>query len=400
MNNQAYALLTKNYTTNQGLCEEYQSSVQFFDTSSQPSAQFFDISSQPSVHLFDRSSQSFDKKTWQSFRRHQKPSEPQSKDGLIVDEATFWADYYEDMDFRYEWNNGILEEKPMAVISGILYTDWLISLLKEYLKAKNYEYLIVADIGFKLNLPGKSVIRRPDHAILLGEKATNCDTNASTYQGVYDICIETLSHSKQKYIDRDTIDKKREYSQGKVKEYYIIDYKKDQTLFYSLNTNGGYSLVKPQNGIIRSTVLPGFQFRESDIYARPDPVNLINDPIYQSFVAIDLQKERKAREQERKAREAALKMAEQERKAREQERKAREAALKMAEQERKAREQERKAKDTALKMAEQERKGKEVALQQAQDALQQAQDALQQAENERIAKEKLQQLLIDRGIKL
>ncbi|ETR66179.1 MAG: hypothetical protein OMM_05769 [Candidatus Magnetoglobus multicellularis str. Araruama] len=372
MNNQAYALLTKNYPTNQGLCEEYQSSVQFFDTSSQPSAQFFDISSQPSVHLFDRSSQSFDKKNWQSLKRHQKPSEPQSKDGLIVDEATFWADYYEDMDFRYEWNNGILEEKPMAVISGILYTDWLISLLKEYLKAKNYEYLIVADIGFKLKLPGKSVIRRPDHAILLGEKATNCDTNASTYQGVYDICIETLSHSKQKYIDRDTIDKKREYSQGKVKEYYIIDYKKDQTLFYSLNTNGGYSLVKPKNGIIRSTVLPGFQFRERDIYARPDPVNLINDPIYQSFVAIDLQKERKAREQERKAKDAALKIAEQE----------------------------RKAKDAALKIAEQERKGKEVALQQAQDALQQAQDALQQAENERIAKEKLQQLLIDRGIKL
>ncbi|ETR74661.1 MAG: hypothetical protein OMM_06226 [Candidatus Magnetoglobus multicellularis str. Araruama] len=139
MNNQAYALLTKNYTTNQGLCEEYQSSVHFFDTSSQ----FFDISSQPSVHLFDRSSQSFDKKTWQSLKRHQKPSEPQSKDGLIVDEATFWADYYEDMDFRYEWNNGILEEKPMAVISGILYTDWLISLLKEYFKGeKTIEYLI------------------------------------------------------------------------------------------------------------------------------------------------------------------------------------------------------------------------------------------------------------------
>jgi hypothetical protein len=61
---------------------------------------------------------------------------------------------------------------------------------------------------------------------------------------------------------------------------------------------------------------------------------------------------------------------------------------------------ERKARESALKIAEQERKGKEVALQQAQDALQQAQDALKQAENERIAKEKLQQLLKDRSIKL
>ncbi|ETR73825.1 MAG: hypothetical protein OMM_00674 [Candidatus Magnetoglobus multicellularis str. Araruama] len=129
-------------------------------------------------------------------------------ENIFVDEATFWADYYEDPDFRYEWNNGKLEESPMAAISGILCTDWFISLLKEYLKANNYDHIILADIGFTLNLTHKKVIRRPDHAILLGQKALNCDISKSSYNGIYDICIETLSRSKQAYIDRDTKVKK------------------------------------------------------------------------------------------------------------------------------------------------------------------------------------------------
>ena len=287
----------------------------------------------------------------------------QFKKDIIVDETTFWAEYYEDPDIRYEWNDGKLEEKPMAVIYSILCTEWFISLVKEFLKANNYQHIILADIGFKLNLPNKTVIRRPDHAILLGTKALNCDIHASSYDGIYDICIETLSRSKEEYIDRDIKVKKREYSQGKVKEYYIIDDQKQQTKFYRLNKRGDYSIIKPHNGIIRSTVLPGFQFREKDIYEQPDILSLISDPVYQSFVATKLQ-------QEIKAKETALKIAEQERQAKEQERQ--------------AMEQERLAKDDALKRVEKERKAKI--------------DALQKAKKERIAKEKLEQLLKDKGI--
>ncbi len=39
---------------------------------------------------------------------------PRSADGLRVSEAEYWQTYYHDPDFTYEWNNGILEEKPMA----------------------------------------------------------------------------------------------------------------------------------------------------------------------------------------------------------------------------------------------------------------------------------------------
>ena len=301
----------------------------------------------------------------------------QLNNNLIVDEATFWADYYEDPDIRYEWNDGQLEEKPMPVINSILCTDWFISLIKEYFKTNNYPHIILADIGFKLNLSNKTVIRRPDHAILLGRKALNCNVHASSYDGIYDICIETLSRSKQEYIDRDTKVKKKEYSQGKVKEYYIIDDKKQETNFFRLDKKGGYRIIKPHNGIIRSTVLPGFQFREKDIYEQPDILSLISNPVYQSFVAKKLQ-------QEINAKESAIKNAEQERRAKELERQ--------------AKEQERQAKDDALQNAEQERKAKVAALQKAEQERKAKLNALQKAEQERIAKEKLEQLLKDKGI--
>jgi len=280
---------------------------------------------------------------------HYDPS--RSKDGLRVDEITFWTAYYEDPDFRYEWNNGVLEEKPMASINECLCSTWFIMIITEFLKAKHINHIIVNDIGFKLNLPGNSVIRRPDHALILGNNVYKCDRDSRSYKGIYDICIESLSHSTQQFIDRDTVQKKREYCQGRVKEYYIIDQKEKYTAFYRLNRNGNYSKLNPKDNIIRSTVLKGFQFRIKDIYEQPDLKTLINDPVYQSFVALDLQQERKAKEEERKAKE-----------------------------------NERKAKEEALMLVDQERKAKEEALAIAEQAL--------------MAKKKLEQKLKDKGIEI
>ena len=110
----------------------------------------------------------------------------------------------------------------MAVISSILCTDWFISLIKEYLSANNNKHIILSDVGFKLNLPNKTVIRRPDHAILLGRKSLRCDIHAASYDGIYDICIETLSRSKKEYIDRDTKVKKMNAVKAKLKSTILL----------------------------------------------------------------------------------------------------------------------------------------------------------------------------------
>ncbi|MDM8560902.1 Uma2 family endonuclease [Candidatus Parabeggiatoa sp. HSG14] len=99
------------------------------------------------------------------------------------------------------------------------------------------------------------------------------------------MCIEAISESSAKEVIRDTVIKKAEYAQAGVKEYIILDDNDNHTAFYRLNASGVYVPIKPVNeNIIQSTVLPGFQFRINDLYNRPLPKAMIDDPIYQGFV--------------------------------------------------------------------------------------------------------------------
>ncbi len=44
-----------------------------------------------------------------------------------------------------------------------------------------------------------------------------------TYQGIFDLCIESLSDSTRSEIERDVVAKKNEYEAIGVQEYYILD---------------------------------------------------------------------------------------------------------------------------------------------------------------------------------
>ncbi|KPA15826.1 protein containing DUF820 [Candidatus Magnetomorum sp. HK-1] len=236
-----------------------------------------------------------------------KTKSPQSKDGLKVDEATYWNIYYEDDNFNYEWNNGLLEEKEMSNFLSELCAKWFREIIDQYLKVFPVARLITFDIGFSINLPNKKAIRKPDHTLILKSNPIQPDNLECSYKGIFDVCIEFLSDTQKKYITRDTVDKKREYRGAKVKEYYIIDSNKKHTVFYRLNQKGNYVKIKPDNGIIRSSILPGFQFRVEDLYHQPDLKELIKDEIYKEYILIDYQKQFQQAEQERKAKDDALK---------------------------------------------------------------------------------------------
>ncbi|KPA10297.1 protein containing DUF820 [Candidatus Magnetomorum sp. HK-1] len=258
-----------------------------------------------------------------------------SKDGLYVDESTYWEVYYEDDDFHYEWNNGILEEKEMPTFFSELNAKWLGMIIDQFLRVNPIAQLIRFDIGFTLNLTKKKTIRKPDFTLILNSNPVQPDIWDRSYKGTYDLCIEFLSDSQKKYVQRDTVEKKREYKGAKVKEYYIIDADKKHTAFYRLNQKGNYVKIKPEKGVIRSAILPGFQFRIDDIYLLPDLDELINDEVYKSYILVDFQnqclkteKERKAKEKERKAKNRALKKLDQMQKTIEKEKKEKIDAIK------------------------------------------------------------------------
>ncbi len=218
-----------------------------------------------------------------------------SADGLRVSEEVYWEKYYHDLDFRYEWNNGILEEKPMADYLSFEMYSWFFSLLKEYVNAHSIASMIGLEIGFRLALKHKTSIRRPDLAVFLHSNPIDIRDDECTYRGIFDLCIEFLSDSKPQDVTRDTVVKKAEYCRAGVTEYFILDRKGQETAFYRLNTKGRYIPIPYPNGILRSKVLPGFQFRLQDLYDHPDLRERLADSVYNSSILLDYQAEHQER---------------------------------------------------------------------------------------------------------
>ncbi len=247
------------------------------------------------------------------------------KDGLFVSEEEYWEKYYIYPDHNYEWNNGYLEEKPVTDYEGFLAYDWFIALLRSYLETNPVAKTMGLEMGFRLALPHKTTIRKPDLAVILHNNKVPLKRDDCTFKGVCDIAIESLSHKDKKAEERDTVTKKEEYKLIGVREYYILDARQKKTAFYKRNQHGHYEHIRPiQDDIIRSEVLSGFQFRISDLYKQPSLLSLTEYPIYQKFIMPYYQQERILRKE-------AVKLAEHERRRAEKERKLREQATERAE---------------------------------------------------------------------
>jgi Uma2 family endonuclease len=261
--------------------------------------------------------------------------EPRSEAGRYVSEELYWAEYYENPDFHYEWNNGRLEEKPVGDYAQYRLYFWFVNLLHDFLHVFPIARMIGLEMGFRMALPRKTVIRKPDLGVVLNSNLIALGDKDRSYHGVFDLCIESVSTSSKKETRRDTVVKKNEYAAGGVAEYYILDEAGGETVFYQLS-GGVYVPILPQDEVIRSPILPGFQFRLADLYRLPEPPEMIEDPIYQQFVSPFLRAERTRAEQESQRAEQESQRAEQEsqraeqaeaRLQREQQRAARYAAL-------------------------------------------------------------------------
>ena len=236
-----------------------------------------------------------------------------SEAGKRVSEEVYWKNYYEHPDFNYEWNNGVLEEVPMADYLSFQLYRWFFRLLEEYLTEFPQSQLIGLEIGFALKMGTRKSVRKPDLALIAPGNARHMDNEERSFKGTFDLCIEFLSDSTRQEIERDTIVKKAEYELVGVKEYFILDRLGQHTAFYRLNEQGDYQAITPKRGVIQSQVLDGFAFRLQDLETMPPFKTLMPLPVYQPFLRKDLQQERTEKEQERTEKEKALERAEQER---------------------------------------------------------------------------------------
>lgn len=221
---------------------------------------------------------------------------PHAEAGRYVSEAQYWAEYYERTDFSYEWNNGQLELIPVTDYAQFRLYLWFLGLVKDYLHVYPIGRMVGLELGFRLALPGRITIRKPDLAVVLDSNPVTLEDKDRSYQGIFDLCIESISDSNEHEVERDTVIKRAEYAAAGVREYYILDERRLETTFYRLNAVGVYAPIQPVNGVIRSHVLPGFQFRQADLYHLPEPPHMVVDDVYNHFISPYLRVERERAE--------------------------------------------------------------------------------------------------------
>lgn len=207
-----------------------------------------------------------------------------SADGRLVCETTYWNEWYLEADRHYEWNNGRLEEKPVSDVQTWLVYLWLLELVRHYLRRHPVAQVVGLEMGFRMRLPSGIVIRKPDFAVVRNDNPVPLLPLDCPYHGIFDLCVEALSDQRPDAIARDLVVKKAEYAAAGVAEYFILHHAPARQAFFRLGPGGVYVPHAPVDGVIRSTVLPGLQFRLTDLADLPEPQALCRDPVYADFV--------------------------------------------------------------------------------------------------------------------
>jgi Uma2 family endonuclease len=215
--------------------------------------------------------------------------EPISADGRLVTEAEYWQDWYNTADLSYEWNNGRLEERPVSDFETFQVYLWFLELLRHSLRLQPIGKLVALEMGFRLPLSSGTVIRKPDLALVLDSNPVALDLTHRSYHGIFDLCVEALSTEKPAYVHRDLVVKKAEYAAAGVPEYYVLHREYGNLAFYSRTRGSSVYSPLPTEGsgderLVRSRILPGFQFRVGDLIRRPDLDAIRRDPVYSGFV--------------------------------------------------------------------------------------------------------------------
>ena len=170
-----------------------------------------------------------------------------------------------DEDSDTEWVRG--EIVPMSPVSG-LHQD-----VSKFLMFVLDEYVLDHNLGtvryerFTMRLGSVPSAREPD---ILFVSNSNLSRLTETFvDGPADLVVEVVSLESR---ERDRKDKFREYEQGGVQEYWLIDPTRQEADFYLLGEDGLYS---PQpiddDGFYRSRELAGFRIRPEWLWQDPLP---------------------------------------------------------------------------------------------------------------------------------
>ena len=188
-------------------------------------------------------------------------AKPKPPGKMTYEEFLAWADE----DTWAEWVDGEVIVLTPASNRHQMLAGFLITLLQHFVEAHQLGTVLFAPFQMKLgpDLPG----REPDILFIARE---HLDRLKNTYlDGPADLVVEIISRDSRA---RDRGEKFYEYEQGGVREYWLLDYLRQQAELYQLGLDGIYRLAPVgQDGIYRSAVLEGLWLRVEWLWQEPLP---------------------------------------------------------------------------------------------------------------------------------
>lgn len=164
-----------------------------------------------------------------------------------------------------EWVDGrVIELSPVSDRHQDL-EGWLTALLRHWVEANRRG--VVRSGRFQMKTAAHLAGREPDVLFLASEHLDRLRTNHIA--GPADLAVEIVSPESQ---TRDTVEKLREYEEGGVREYWLIDPKARRLEVRVLEADGRYRLVQlDATGIVRSRVLEGLWLNSEWLWQEPLP---------------------------------------------------------------------------------------------------------------------------------
>jgi Uma2 family endonuclease len=122
--------------------------------------------------------------------------------------------------------------------------------------------------GSELQVRFTSLRRRrvPDLLFISTERVSILKT--TEVDGAPNLIIEIVSPDS---LARDWREKYLEYEAAGVREYWVIDPMAQRVEIYALSADGHYMLIEEKDGVISSTVLPGFFLKPTWLWQEPLP---------------------------------------------------------------------------------------------------------------------------------
>ncbi|HWE60858.1 MAG TPA: Uma2 family endonuclease [Chloroflexota bacterium] len=189
-------------------------------------------------------------------RRAADPEDPMT---ITYEEFLEWADE----DTRAEWVDGKIEMSSPASLRHQQIGLFLVTVNSMYARVLDLGTVLPPPFQMKLPLSG----REPD-LIFIAKQHEERIRNTFV-DGPVDLAVEIVSPES---VKRDRETKLREYGQGGVGEYWLVDPRKNEARFYQLDASGAYIQMAPDAaGTYRSRALPGFWLEVAWLWRDPLP---------------------------------------------------------------------------------------------------------------------------------